>query len=193
MSSSSKETRSEATARVTCACAAWLWRRGSRLIAPEVGLTRSGGFLEKPWGSFYRVDLAASLGNQTHVIEVKGTKADLVREDLGQGKWRLFYPHLTVWLALGFDYEPELDERWGILRVRDQSVKVVRPAREVEDRERERHLEVLGSVLCMQGMPTMMGLTQAGQLAALETEGYSRPWRKWIQEPELFDEDSHIL
>lgn len=190
---SSSESRSEATARVTCAVAAWLWRRGSRIIAAEVGLTRQSTYLERPWASWYRVDLASSIGPQTHVIEVKGTRADLAREDLTAGKWVLPYPNLVVWLALGFDQKVELDERWGILRIRDQRVEIVRPAREVDDGHRDRHLEVLASVLCMHGLPTMMGLTHAGQLAALETDGFSRPWRGWIREPRLSEEDGHIL
>ena len=192
--SSSKETRSDATARVTSATAAWLWRLGSRIIAAEVGLTRAGSFLERPWGSWYRVDLAAIVGQQTHVIEVKGTRADLVREDLGQGKWQLSYPHLVPWLAVDATVDmPELDERWGLLKVVGHRVNVVRPAREVDDPHRERHLQVLASVLCMQSLPKMMGLTHAGQLAALETDGFSRPWRRWIREPWLFEEDGHIL
>jgi hypothetical protein len=179
---------------VTCACAAWLWRLGSRVIVPEVGLTHEGSFLEPPWGSWYRVDLAASVGRRTHVIEVKGSRSDLAREDLTSGKWQLFYPHLTVWLAYDASVDrPDLHERWGLLKVAGARVDVVRPAREVDDPHRERHLAVLASVLCMQSLPKMMGLTHAGQLSALETDGFSRPWRRWIQEPRLCEEDGHIL
>ena len=195
--SSSKESRSDATARVTCACAAWLWRQGSRIIASEVGLTRGSLRLIEPWGAWYRVDLAASLGSATHIIEVKGTRADIAREDLGAGKWALAYDNLTPWLAFDDKITPDLyqslDERWGLMRVKDQRVKVLRRPHRVHDDQRQKNLEVLASVLCMQSLPKMMGLTHAGQLAALETDGFSRPWRRWVPEPRLFEEDGHIL
>jgi hypothetical protein len=187
--------RADSTSRVTSATAAWFWRRGSRIVVAEVGLTRQGACLEPPWGSVYRVDLVASLGAKTHVIEVKGTQADLNRENLSEGKWVLPYPNLVVWLAVDDGMTvPRLDEKWGILRVKEESVRVERPAREVDDGQRTRHLEVLARVLCMQSLPRMMGLTSAGQLAALETNGFSRPWRRWHQKPApVCEEPGRIL
>lgn len=179
------ETRGDATSRVTAAIAAWFWRRGSRLIVAEVGL--SGTRLLPPWGCEYRVDLVAVLGDRTHVIEVKGTSADLAREDLGQGKWVIDYPNFTTWLAVDTrvkdDLYARLPARWGLLTVDGASVRVARRAQEVDDQKRTSHLEVLGSVLCMQSLPQMMGHTHAGQLAALETAGFDRPWRRWIDAP----------
>lgn len=179
------ETRGDATSRVTAAIAAWFWRRGSRIIVAEVGL--SGMVLLPSWGCEYRVDLVAVLGDRTHVIEVKGTTADLAREDLGAGKWILNHSNLTTWLAVDTRVKADLYARlpapWGLLTVDGERVRVTRRAREVDDQKRTGHLEVLGSVLCMQSLPQMMGHTHAGQLAALETAGFDRPWRRWIDAP----------
>lgn len=183
MSSSLKETRSEATARVTRAVAVWYWSRGCRLVVPEVGLRQR---LMRPWGSPWRVDLVAAFKRQTHVIEVKGTRADLVREDLTAGKWTAPHPGLCLWLALSHEIRlhQNLSGDWGIIRVRNQRVTVERqPAFLGEDSDYARSLEIVGSCLCMQGLPTLMGLSRAGQMAALETDGFDRPWRQWTPSP----------
>ena len=187
--------RSDSTSRVTAAAAVWLWGQGSRIIVAEVGLTRGGKRLVEPWGARYRVDLASNLGSKTHINEVKGTRADLVREDLADGKWILPYHDLCPWLAIdGAMSVPEIDEKWGILQVHGHRVRVVRKAREVDDDHRVENLRVLASVLCMQSLPTMMGLSHAGQMAALETDGFDRPWRRWTHKPApCCEEPGHIL
>jgi len=190
--SSWKESRSQATSRVTGATAAWFWRRKSRVIVAEVGITKKSTYLEPPWGSWYRVDLVVSLGAETHVIEVKGTKADLAREILDDGKWTLKYPNFRPWLA--FDarvtgYE-KLPDHWGLLRVDEHRVKVLREPPARVDEHKQRSLDVLASCLCMQSLPTLMGKPMAKQAAELEC--VDRPWRRWITEPG--DEESgHIL
>ena len=190
--------RTDSTSRVTAAAAAWLWDLGSRIIAAEVGLTRGSLRLVEPWGAWYRVDLAAILGSATHIIEVKGTRADIAREDLGAGKWALPYNDLRPWLAfdakITADLYQALDGRWGLMRVTDHRIKILRQPHTAHDDQCQKNTEVLASVLCMQSLPTMMGLSRAGKMAALETDGFDRPWRRWTHKPSpRREEPGHIL
>lgn len=156
----------------------------------EVGLTRHGVRLMEPWGAAYRLDLVAVLGNETHLIEVKGTKADLVREDLTKGKWVLPLHGFRPWLAIDESMEApaELRESWGLLKVGARRTRVVREPPVARDEGRDRSLEVLARILCMQSLPTLMGLSRAGKMAVLETE-VDRPWRRWLTEPRVVAEE----
>lgn len=158
-------------------------------MATEVGLTQTLG---TPWQRRWRVDLAAIVGRNTYVIEVKGTPADLVREDLTTGKWTHPHPGLCLWLALDAKVAiPKISENWGIIRVQGARVEVVRSPPLVVDDRRETSLEAIGSCLCLQSLPTMMGLSRAARASKLAS-GHLRPWRHWIKD-ELVDEDGHIL
>ena len=200
MSSSRRETRSEATARVTCSVAAWLWRERSRVLAQEVGLGRGRPRLCAPWGAAYRVDLAAVVSHKTYVVEVKGTRADIVREDLGAGKWTMAYADhgLMPWLAFDARIDPrlysQLPETWGLLRVDAQRVKVLRRPPRVYDDNLVESLTAIASVACMQTLPMMMGKNHSEQLAALERGGFARPWRHWLEDDKTtIEEPGHIL
>jgi hypothetical protein len=132
------------------------------------------------------VDLVACDRGQTHVIEVKGTRADLVREDLESGKWTYSHPGLCLWLAIdqSMSLHQNLHRSWGIIRVRDHRVRVERrPEPLGDDTNYQQSLDVVASCLCMQSLPTLMGLTHAGHASVLETEGFDRPWRKWTECP----------
>ena len=158
-------------------------------MAPEVGIT---GVLGTPWQRRWRVDLAAVLGPKTYVIEVKGTQADLAREDLDTGKWVHNHPGLCLWLALDAKIRaPKISENWGIISVEGARIQVVRRPPLIDDDRRETSLEAIGSSLCLQSLPQMMGLSRAAQASQL-ANGHLRPWRHWIKDT-LLDDVGHIL
>lgn len=126
------ETRAEATERVTCQAAAWLWhQRECRALMREAGLSY-GGVITTAWGGHWRVDLVglriAEDSLRAYVIEVKGAYADLAREKIAEplvhanSKWH--QEHMakdmelwcacgdlkTGWVAVG-----DVPEHWGVI------------------------------------------------------------------------------
>lgn len=207
-----RETRSEGTARVTCAVASWLWGLGSRCLVTEVGLSPNRG-LGTPWQGRWRVDLAAVVPvydghyERFDVIEVKGSAADLRREDLGKGKWQICYQALglTPWLAVA-DTVPEKDYDqlpgdWGLLTVKGTRVIVTRRPR---DEIKHNVLSptttsfavhrALSQTQCLQTMPMLMGLSGKGRAAAM-FETLTRPWSAWLPSPSTVtcEEPGNIL
>ena len=189
---SSRESRSEATARVTRALMAWLWGQGCRLLAPEVGLHPGRG-LCTPWQGLWRVDMAAVWDRHTHLFEVKGTRADLARENLQQGKWVIDWrPRgLASWLVVDVHVLPLVTQPpagWGLLVVSDAHTRVDREAdKGADDVHFAEHCQALGTVLCLQSLPKLMGLDRAQRLVALD--GHERPWRLWTAEASAWRED----
>jgi hypothetical protein len=129
------KSRAEATERVTCQAAAWLWsRRKCRVLAREVGLSYAGK-ITTAWGGQWRVDLAgcqhAGRGVFTYLVEVKGTLADLRRERIADGnrrdKWHRpeFGAGHELWIACG-DIKTgwiaygDVPEHWGVVVFDDQ-------------------------------------------------------------------------
>lgn len=181
---------------VTIAVSHWLWRRGARALVPEVGLHALRG-LCTPWDGRWRVDLAASLVSDhvesVHVIEIKGTLADLAREDLGSGKWAIDYPRLGLnpWLAhadtIGPGHLTALPRSWGLLSVSaDGRVRETRsPANVVDtsvhapDDNVTNAYRAMAQVLTAQAMPTLFNLRPESALEALAERGIDRPWRRY--------------
>lgn len=151
-------------------------------MAPEVGLNRNG--LCMPQKGRWRVDLVG-IDRQVDVIEVKGTRADIMREDLAGGKWALPYTDLglTPWLAVDAkvtdDLFASLPEAWGVIRVADQRVKVVRkPAKEPLGADMTRSLMAVAGVSTTQNLPTLMGLNKA-RIASEMAWKTACPWHLW--------------
>jgi hypothetical protein len=188
--------RRDATALVTIAVSHWLWRRGARALAPEVGLHALHG-LCTPWDGRWRVDLAATLVSDhvesVHVIEVKGTLADLAREDLTAGKWAVDFPRLGLnpWLAhadtIGPGHLTTLPRAWGLLSVSaDGRVRETRAPQHVVDTSVHepddnvtRAYRALSQVLTAQALPTLFGLRPESALEMLAERGIDRPWRQY--------------
>lgn len=177
----------------------WLWRRGARALATEVGLHPLHG-LCTPWDGRWRVDLAAGLVadhvESVHVVEVKGSLADLAREDLGAGKWVLDYGRhgLNPWFAhadtIGPGHLQALPRAWGLLSVSaDGHVRVSRDPEHVVDTAAHAPgdnvtiaYRALAQVLTAQALPTLFGVTAHRALELMAEHGVHRPWRRW--EPE---------
>lgn len=194
--------RAEGTNLVTCAVAAWLWRQGARTIVAEVGLHATRG-LSRPWHGRWRVDIAAAVAREgvetLHVIEVKGSAADIAREDLGTGKWVLDFARLGVnpWLAVADTVAPAhwqaLPAAWGVMQVSgDRRVRLIRePADKVDHSVWQPNDNVthayraLAEVLTAQSLPSMMGRSHAQLVAALDDAGWQRPWRQWSPDGRL--------
>jgi len=180
---SSRESRSEATARVTRALVAWLWAQGCRLLAPEVGLHTFHG-LCTPWRGFWRGDVGAIWRQEAHLFEVKGTRADLAREDLSQGKWKWSWAELGLrpWLVVDVKIACQPPTGWGLMVVNDTGVLRVDVEPRVCDRSPQfaEYCQALGTVLCLQSLPKLMGLDRAQRLVTLD--GFERPWRLWTAE-----------
>ena len=181
---SSRESRSEATARVTRALVAWLWTQDCRLLAPEVGLHTYKG-LCTPWQGFWRGDLGAIWRQEAHLFEVKGSRADLAREAMDRGKW------VHNWLAMGIRPWLVVDVKigcqspatgWGLMVVNAEGRLRVDVEAGTCDRgpRFNDYVQALGTVLCLQSLPQMMGRDSAQRLAALD--GFERPWRLWTAE-----------
>jgi hypothetical protein len=164
-------------------------------MALEVGLHPLRG-LTTPANGRYRVDVAAALvddcDESLHVIEVKGSVADLVREDLGAGKWALPYARmgLNPWLAvadtIGEAHWRQLSGDWGVLQARGEGVRVLRrPSQSVTFDVNQPSDEVtfayraLAQVQTLQRLPTMAGLSPSQTLRALERGDWHRPWGQW--------------
>jgi len=198
---SAKETRFEATYRVTAATASWAWCRGSRTIVPEVGLHRARG-LCAPNDGRWRLDLVTvvprhGVSECFDVIEVKGTRADIGREDLGTGKWILRYDRmgLTPWLAIDAKIDDKMFEAlhpmWGVMRVSGYSPKVIRQPqdpvwhdiRQSNDDATASH-RVLAQIASLQSMPMLMGLKAARRASAMAL-AVNNPWQKWIDHAPL--------
>lgn len=137
-----------------------------------------------PWSSHYRADVVGVIGRQTHLLEVKGTRADLGREILGRGKWVMTYPGICRWLAIDSRIQnPEtLHRDWGILVVDDKKTTIVREPAMVEDDDILGSTTALAKILCFQSLPTMIGRTREERLAALRAAGVERPWRYWTDD-----------
>lgn len=149
------ETRAEATQRVTCQVAAWLWHtRGCRAMARELGI-RLDGSLSTAWNGKWRVDMAGvseDLGKTTsYVIEVKGTHEDLARENVASvhpkltfhSKWHQpeFAKLHELWLACG-DIRTgqaavsDVPGHWGVMvfaRDHGRATVLRRPSRVAHD------------------------------------------------------------
>jgi hypothetical protein len=178
------ETRFEATYRVTGAAAAWLWDKGVRIMAPEVGLARGG--LCMPQNGRWRVDLVG-IDSQVHVIEVKGTRADIKREDLAGGKWALPYYNLGLcpWLAVDAkvtnDLFADLPDSWGVIRVSGTRVKILRePAKKPLGKDMTRSLQAVAAVNTTQNLPMLMGLSKAQKASAMAYRT-ACPWHLWYE------------
>lgn len=190
------ESRSQGTARVTAATASWLWAQGSRAIAPEVGLHAVRG-LCAPWDGRWRVDLVAATPRhgareRIDVIEVKGSSADLRREDLDAGKWMLRYDRmgLTPWLAVSSRVDRDLwsglNPLWGVVSCDGFNAKVARQPEapiwhSIHDSNDDvtAALRAMAVVMCAHAVPTLMGLSLAKRAAAMES-AVTRPWRRWL-------------
>jgi hypothetical protein len=188
--------RRDGTSIVTLAVSHWLWRRGARALALEVGLHPLQG-LCTPWDGRWRVDLAAGLVadhiESVHVVEVKGSLADLAREDLGSGKWVLDFPRLGLnpWLAhadtIGPGHLQTLPRAWGLLSVAaDGRVRVTRDPEHVVDGSVHAPgdnvtgaYRALAQVLTAQAMPTLYGVKAEAALEMMTEAGIHRPWRAW--------------
>lgn len=185
MSSSSddgRHSRSEATSRVTSALVCWLWDQGARIIVPEVGLTATGQ-LRPPWGQRWRVDVVAVVGSRVWLMEVKGTKADLVREDYASGKWVLpLSPNLRPWLVVDSKITQDPLPAWGLMSVANDKLTVVRksPDDGVARTDDDGVFRTLAQILTLQSLPTMMGRDRAHRMLALT--GFDRPWRRYFGE-----------
>lgn len=198
---------------MTSAVAAWLWRRGARALAPEVGLDPVAG-LTTPQAARWRCDLAATVVvkavESVHVVEVKGTREDLEREDLSAGKWLCdWHKHaINPWIAvddrIGAGSYRDLGPHWGVLVVSGHRVNVVRRPPEASGDYHQpsddvtRAYRAIAEVVTAQRLPTMMGL-KAEEAAQLIADGtFTRPWAAWTDiavtdsEP-LVDEDAKIL
>lgn len=157
-------------------------------MAPEVGLHPVRG-LCTPWDGKWRVDLAAGVAESVHVIEVKGSLADLTREDLGDGKWQLDYARhgLTPWLAHADVISPgrlqTLPRAWGLLSVAaDGRVHVTREPQHTPNGNVASAYRALAQVLTAQALPTLFGLKTEAAMAVMAEAGVDRPWRAWEQE-----------
>jgi hypothetical protein len=146
------------------------------------------------------VDLAAGLirdhVESVHVIEVKGSLADLAREDLGDGKWALDYAALGInpWLAvvdtIGPGHLETLPRAWGLLsvagdgRVRELRVPehVVDTAAHAPDDNVTGAYRALAQVLTAQALPTLFAADTATALELMAERGVDRPWRQWSED-----------
>ncbi len=153
-------------------------------MAPEVGLHTRG--LCMPQDGRWRVDLVG-IDRQVHVIEVKGTRADIQRENLASGKWSLpwFNLGLLPWLAVDAkitdDLFADLPLAWGVIRVSGHKVKVVRkPEKEPLGHDMTRSLMAVAGVNTTQNMPMLMGLSQAQKASQLAYRT-ACPWHLWYQ------------
>jgi hypothetical protein len=128
---------------VTCEAAAWLWhRRKCRALATEIGLHWTTGALATPWESIWRVDLVGCEEKYGHFrticVEVKGSYADLAREDIERddlpmarkmrSKWHnqdIARAH-ELWVAVG-DIKTmhvavaDIPEHWGVILFADDN------------------------------------------------------------------------
>lgn len=127
--------RAASTAALTNLVMAWLWHsRDCRVLALEVGATAELTRLTQVLQGRWRVDVSGAsnrekAGLRVDVVEVKGSRADLLREpffsgkESGLNKWAhsLASP-FALWLAASHDIREEdlsrLPAHWGILRAR---------------------------------------------------------------------------
>ena len=167
-------------------------------MAPEVGLNRNG--LCMPQQGRWRVDLVG-IDRCVDVIEVKGTRADIQREKLAEGKWSLPYAELGLrpWLAVDAkvtnDLFSDLPEAWGVIRVADQRVKVIRePAKDPLGADMIRSITAVAGVNTTQNMPMLMG-AKGARRASLMTYRFSCPWHLWYERGEYirFEGQGNIL
>lgn len=130
-------------ARETRACTAqvlgWLWRRGHRVLATEVGYDSRGfgaATQRKARADVLGIRTMAAKGRTycgVTLVEVKATAADFRGQDWGAEKWRLAMFGLGVqgWLAIGEGVDIKaavaaLDVRWGLLRIGPLRAEVLR-------------------------------------------------------------------
>ncbi len=134
------ESRAQATERVTRLAFGWLWhKRKCRAIADEIGAPGVGLGQVSASAGIYRYDLvgvARCTGVESwrfDIVEVKGTRADLRREDVGAGKWaRAREPsrEYNFWLAVSDEIPREdyadLPLEWGVIRCSQTTVRIDR-------------------------------------------------------------------
>ncbi len=155
--------RAEATTIHTALALAWLWHaRGHRAIACETGVC--GDYLHKPMDGTWRVDAIGATVKRVRrrggiyeelcavdVVEVKGTRADLRRENLEAGKWVAMATDFTCWLLVSADCRDvdlaSLPERWGVLRANDAATGVT-VVRRADDRRRSLSTRELFALAC---------------------------------------------
>lgn len=118
------------TKNLTALAVSWLFlRRECRVIADEVAMNGFGGIGGIHATGYYRADvvgISRRWNNSVYrvdVVEVKGSRDDLRREDLAHGKWaRLAEPSsgYNPWLIVSEDVKKsdlaELPARWGVLQ-----------------------------------------------------------------------------
>lgn len=149
-------TRVEATRAHTALALAWLWHaRGHRALSVEVGADVA--HLRRPLEGSWRADAvgvtvavvrrrgAGLVEHRVDLVEVKGTRADLVRERFDTGKWPEGMAEVPCWLLVSADCrDSDLDALpapWGLLRADAdaRSVRVVRkpaaPQRDLDEHE----------------------------------------------------------
>lgn len=192
--------RAEATARVTCQVAAWLWHaRKCRAIARECGLTWSGD-LSTPWSGRWRVDVAGCVVSgrslHTYVVEVKGTTEDLRRERVAdakspverlRSKWH--HEHFArdhdLWVACGdlktgWIAHGDVPEHWGVMVFDDAGKATVlrkapRPQRhELNSAPAQSALVALAEVQTAEGLPRFFN--------ARGVQRHGQPWERLMRE-----------
>ncbi len=199
------ETRREATERTTAAAAWWLWSaRGARSLGLEVGVNYQG-HLTTPWHGRWRVDLVGVCrrgrnalrvtGWRVVVVEVKGTKADLAREDTAVFKWTLDIPGCELWVACGDEATGMLATKnvpahWGVV-VFPQGGKrhvVRKPAFDEDlhpgDFRAMDAFRAIAEVNTAQRLPTAVNVlkSRGGDKAVVDrlfADGWSRQWREY--------------
>jgi hypothetical protein len=140
-----------------------------------------------------------------HVIEVKGSLADLSREDVEDGKWLLPYPRLSLnpWLAhadaIGPGHLESLPRAWGLLSVAvDGRVRVTREPEHIVDSDANQPddnvtnaYRALAQVLTAQALPTLYGTDLATAMSLLSERGVDRPWRAWAPRIDVGSDDDN--
>jgi len=154
-----------------------------------VGLSRKRTVhLTTPWSGRWRVDVVgmvkASGQMWPWLIEVKGTSADLRREDMTMGKWQLDYSGHGIWpwvsVARGMDFS-QVPGSWGILTTSLDGLET-RITRRPETPEGQPNLLqcylALASVQTTYNLPSMYG--RHSRRYVVEKLGeYARPLRFW--------------
>lgn len=136
-------TAHELTRLHTVLAVAWLWhRQGSRVLATEVGVGKTGDRLMPAMGAWWRADVVGVSGGpgKPHcfdVVEVKGHRADFRRDQPRDfSKWSVSDKSpLRLWLLVSAEVTDEdlvgVPGHWGLLRAtaeRDQVQTLRKPA-----------------------------------------------------------------
>lgn len=178
--------RKELTALCTASAIAHFWGLGVRVMGLEVGYDRRGLGVRST--RRWRADLVAVDEPEgptgqvaVHVIEVKSSRADLLREDLSGGKWTAtdlpgnFHPWVVIGPEVHADDVQRIPRHWGILNVPSSSgidgggrLRVVRTSRSGEgfgvELRAEAYKTIAGSRTIVGLLPSMQGLDREKQV-----------------------------